>query len=214
MVIMLDLAPDLGQSAQRALSRSDALAGIDLVDAEDGLAGYSWYDTIPKVSGLAFRVEAGEQTYAFDDLSNPSDRPPEGRVDRITLAVAFEADALPALTVADDALIFNDEANWDIDRAVPYVTRDATISVGDLADLIVRASFLDSTDSDADGYYTQHADFSRDARNLATTLLLGNEQALLTRIEELLGKEITFLIPENRSVTVALARHGATATFA
>ena len=212
MIVMLDLAPDLGQSAQRALGRGKTLADRVLVDPQGSFIGYGWYDAIPQVSGLAFTVEHDGLSSTFTDDADPLDRPPAGHVDRIRLDIAFGGDALPPATVTTDALIYNDDTQWGFDRVLPYLTR-ATITVGDLADLIGRASFDDSTDVDADSYYTQQAEFSRDARNLATLLLHGEEQALLDRMEELLSREIAWSVPDGRHVAITLTKQGATATF-
>lgn len=213
MLIMPDLDPDVANSAARALGDGKAL-GANIVLEEPCLAGYSWYDKIPKIADVQFMVDIGNQTYKlFEDEKPTPGEIKTGRVQDIRLRLSFEDEIRPVSYVPTDMLVIDDDAFGVLEDTIILLTEDATITVGQLTELLQNAVFNDSDDHDADSYETQEQQFRAYAKEIAMTLLLGEDQAILSRIEDLLAREAVFLGRDGRTISITLADGKATARY-
>lgn len=213
MIVMPDVEPDIGNSAARALLEGKAL-DARIVLEEPAFAGYAWYDAMPKIDDLQFVVTTGNETQRlFQDAAPLPESVKTGRVDAIYLRLAFVNDTKPVTYVPTDVLVVDAGYCGSLDEAVILLARDAAITVGQLTELLQRAIFSDDEDCASDSYDTQEAHFVREAKQLAMTLLLGEEAAILARIEDLLADEAMFLLPNERAVSITLAKGKASARF-
>lgn len=213
MIVMPDVEPDIGNSAARALLDGKAL-DARIVLEEPAFAGYSWYDAIPKIDDLQFVVTSGNETQRlFQDATPLPESVNTSRVDAIYLRLAFVNDTKPVTYVPTDVLVVDAGYCGSLDETVILLTQDAAITVGQLTELLQRAVFSDDEDSASDSYDTQEANFAREAKQVAMTLLLGEEAAILARIEDLLADEAMFLLPNERAVSITVAKGKASARF-
>lgn len=91
---------------------------------------------------------------------------------------------------------------YSIDEAIILVANGADVSPLALAWLIETSLFCADDDFNCDSWETQHRAFEEAARDLATQLLLGEEEALLERIRAALGENVQWLIPTGRTLTL------------
>lgn len=212
MMIMPSLDADVANSAARALDDGKPLE-VQLVEEVSSFKGYSWYDAIPQITDIQFVVVTNERTYKlFTESLTIAEDVKTGRVDAIYLSLEFTGTSRPTTFIPTDVVVVNTDSYGDLDDAIILLTHDATIGVTRLTNLLERAFFSDSDDSDADSYETQEEAFGREAKQLAMTLLLGEEKAILTRIEDLLRNEALFLRKGQRDRTVAITLTGGKAT--
>lgn len=102
--------------------------------------------------------------------------------------------AIPMLVCRNDG--------YGLDDAIILVADGADVSPAALAWLIETSIFCADDDHDCDSWETQHRGFEEAARDLATTLLLGEEQALLDRLRVAIGDNVQWLIPAGRTLTL------------
>ena len=208
MLLVPDHEADVEQCATPILLNTDLLGG-KAVYMEADYAGYSWYDRIPRIDDLHFMVEheGTRHRYYPDnlDLEVASER-----VLAITLHFTVIDPVAPNKTGTERSfpvpvLICDGESSWIGDTRI-FVAEDATITSGDLADLIEAAIFSPSDDADADSWETQRRDFRYDAFARANTILLGAEAAILEQIRGQLSHEIAWLVPEGKVLTATIQK--------
>ena len=216
MMILDSYKPDIDQGAAQVLNFGTPL-GRRPVRAQDALAGYRWYDAMPRVTDLAFTLDIDDRTLRYGDEEALPAEIMSGRVDAITLDVTIglpdapEASERHRLTV--EALVCRNGDYGDLDEAVILVTRTATIKPSALAWLIEASCFCYDDDHDSDSWDTQHRAFEFAARHIANEILLGEEEALLERIREAITQEIVWLIPSGRSISLCASATAVTLSF-
>lgn len=201
-VIMADTGPDLEQSLARALERDETGFGATLVEACDAYQGYAWYDALPRVTEVVGAIIRGDEQWSTD---RETEAPPSGRVDRVSVALTIMRgrDERIRPLETDMLLLFRDDC-WteDPDEQHVFVTAHSELTPLALADRIVSAFFIASDDRDADSWDTQHERYQRQAIDLARRLLLGDEEADLARIRDVLQDRIAWLVPKARGLHV------------
>ena len=80
------------------------------------------------------------------------------------------------------------------------------LSAGDLLRLLEGACFSASPDSDADSWETQNNRFLADAREIATSLLEGEDAALIERTRAILSDQVQWFVPEGRRLFASIDR--------
>jgi hypothetical protein len=205
MVLLDSYDPDIDQGAAQALAFGRPL-GRRPVRAMNALAGYRWYDALPRVTDIAFTIgtEGRSVRYADEDVL-PADVA-SGRVEAITLDITIELPDAPCNnerhSLPLEALVCRNDGYGSLDEAVILVSRSATITPGTLAWLIEASCFSYDEDHDSDSWDTQHRAFEKTARQIACEILLGEEQALLERIRDAIEDEVMWLIPDGRSINL------------
>lgn len=216
MVLLDSHDPDIDQGAAQVLSRGTPLCRRP-VRAMDALVGYRWYDTLPRVTDLAFTIDIDGRSVRYaEDALLPVDIV-SGRVDAITLDVIIELPDAPGNSeqhsLSLEALVCRNDGDGSLDEAVILVSRNATITPGALAWLIEASCFSYDDDHDSDSWDTQHREFEKAARHIANEILLGEEQALLERIRDAIADEVIWLIPKGRSITLLAGDDAMTLSF-
>ena len=108
-------------------------------------------------------------------------------------------------TIALDAdLAFAGEAWAWLADVRPLVTAGSAIEAAELADLLRDAWFSPSDEADADSWETQRARFEEEALHLAIGLLCSEEEALRRTIACAVRRELFWLIPRERAVTITV----------
>ena len=207
MVLFPDAEPPIEQCAARVLRAGEALGGA-LVREVSEFKGYGWYDALPRISTLSFRIEADGATFHYEEGIALPDTVQSGSVAAITLDVTVD----PSQGIADDAVshslpaevLIAPDDGWsaDLDETVILLSPDCTIAPNDLADLLEDTCFCGRDDVDDDSWSTQQRNFLMQARQIANALLLGEDAAILERIRDIVHEEIGWLIPAGRRVSM------------
>lgn len=130
-----------------------------------------------------------------------------GRVTSIALDVAVSLpgdgeDAASHVIPADVLILPDDGWSCDLDTVVVLLTQICTIDPEDLAILLEDACFCAGDDADNDSWETQWREFRMRARQVANTLLVGEDAAILERIRDIVSEEIAWLVPAGRHVSI------------
>lgn len=218
MVLMPEEEAHIEQCAGRILCEALPLGGV-LVREVAGFEGYGWYDALARVSALSFSLESEAGSYTYDAETVLPEGIESGRVARIKLNVAVKSsrgasgeDDSHSFPV--DVLIAPDQGWYtDVDQTIILLTCDSIITPHELALLLEDACFCASDDSGDDSWDTQHSYFEKRARHVANELLLGEDTAILERIRDVLLDEVSWLVPEGRSVTILAERGQMTLSY-
>ena len=101
-------------------------------------------------------------------------------------------------------LAFAGEAWSSVHDALPLVTADSDIAPEALARLLRAAYFSPSDDADADSWETQLTRFEEDALHISLKLLCSVEEARQRTIADAVWREIFWLMPRDRTVTIVV----------
>jgi hypothetical protein len=219
MILMLTDQAHVEQCVGRAIA-SERPLGATPVDPVDEFAGYSWYDTLPRIVGASFRIDQCDGAIA--DYATDMAVPPEiatGRVEMITLELAVQMPGVPeeaaeVFSLPADVVIIPSESWTDLDEVTILLSADCSIEPGDLASLLSAACFYPSEDCEDDSYHSQQASFSMQARFVANMLLLGEDTAIIERIREAVQWHVSWLIPKDRPIAVRAVNHLVEVAFA
>jgi hypothetical protein len=91
MVLFPDAEPPIEQCAARVLCGGEALGGA-LVRAVSEFEGYGWYDALPRISALSFRIETDGGTFLYEEGHTLPDTFQSGYVAAIALDVTVGPD--------------------------------------------------------------------------------------------------------------------------
>ncbi|MFC3215436.1 sensor histidine kinase [Novosphingobium panipatense] len=216
----LMLVPPLRSEIAQALAparHQPPLQDFVLVEEERWLEGYDWYDALPIILYVSFRIyrDGIEHPYGEDD------RLPcgfaSGFVDRIVadleIAETGHEDAPRHVHSIEIPALVCPTGSWDIEEAVVLVTRDGGIDPDCLGCMIHATLFSVRDDADADSWETQSRAFAREARQVATGVLLGDNAATLEAIVMEARQHLACLIPKDRRIVIHADRSGITADF-
>ena len=203
-----DLNPPEAQALWRAAERGGTAPR--LFEADRRFEGYAWYDALPRVKDVRTDVALEGHARPLEDFQTPPDgagpsTEPPPRPDAIRMRLDVEGPAGTGETLTLDAdLVFAGEAWAWLADVEPLVTADSAIEPAELADVLRDAWFSPSDESDADSWETQRARFEEEALHLAIGLLCSEEEALRRTIACAVRRELFWLIPKDRAVTITV----------
>ena len=207
LVMGCDPEPPEAQALWRAAEREGV--AHRLFEADRRLVGYGWYDALDRATGIAVEVTLDGKRHALDDSPLPERAgpaamaPPRPEAVSIELAVRAADGAAEALVLPTDLAFAGEDWSW-LDDAVPLVTEDSALQPHELAQLLRNGFFSPSDDAEADSYDTQLDRFDEHALHLATRLLLSDEDACRQSIAEAVRRDLIWLCPRDRAVTVTV----------
>ena len=207
MILFPDAEPPIEQCAARVLRTGEILGG-SLVREVSAFAGYRWYDLLPRLSALSFRIETESETYRYEEGLALPDAMQSGTVTAIMLDVAISPSGAPDDSAssrsfpADVVIAPDDGWSADLDETLILLAPGCSIDPNDLADLLEAACFCACDDVDNDSWQTQQRYFLIQARQIANTLLRGEDIAILERIRDVVHEKIRWLIPADRRVSM------------
>lgn len=219
MVLFPDSEPPIEQCAARVLKTGEGLGGA-LVREISGFEGYGWYDSLPRASEISFLIGTDEASFRYEEGTALPVSVQSGRVETLMLDVTVspargrdagsDTYAFPA-----EVLIAPDDG-WssDLDETVIVLSPDCAIEPNDLANLLEDACFCARDDVDDDSWSTQQRYFEMRARQIANTLLRGEDAAILERIRDVVLDDVVWLVPDGRSVTILAERGQVTLSYA
>lgn len=202
-----DPEPPEAQAFWRAAQKN----GLDgrLFEEDRRLEGYDWYDRIPRITAMEFEMTRNGRSYTLDTYPIPkstaSEAPLPERPDAISIRLTIKTKGSPEsvsdLRLSTD-LAFAGESWSFLDRSLPLVTADSTITPHELAELLRSAYFSPSDDLDADSRERQETVFEQEAKHLATRLLGSDDEATENSIIDAVVQELFWLIPRDRGVHI------------
>ncbi len=215
----LVMAADPETQDQQCLWRAAERAGIAgrLFEADTRLEGYGWYDALARVDGVRIDVTDAGVTHPLDALRSRSGPCADAatapglpetlaRPDAIHVHLNIvHTDGPPeAIAVPADVAFIGEEGTW-VEDAHPLVTRDSGLQPAGLCQLLEAAYFSASDDPDADSHETQRRRFREDATHMAIKLLASEEEARKHTIAEAVWREILWVMPRDREVSIKIS---------
>ncbi len=203
LVVECDPEPPEAQAFWRAARRNNFHER--LFEADRRLAGFAWYDALPRVTHVEAEITAEGRTDTLKDFSErhrgggPMPQRPDSIRFRITVETPGEKKSEIALSA--DLAFAGDDWCW-IEDARPLVTPESDIDPQTLANLLRNAYFSPSDDCEADSWETQERDFEQNALHLATRLLVSDDEARRRTIAEVVARELFWLIPRGADIVV------------
>ena len=212
LIVAFDDTPPLSQAFWRAAER----AGVHtaLYDPDSDLAGYKWYDALPRITGIHVEIVADSCAWSLDDY--PTDNTSPGlRPDAMTMHLDIHhPDGSNSVMVIDADLAFAGDEDCYDDEIAPLVTSSSSIQPFELAQIMCEAYFSYSDDAEANSWETQYADFELTANRIATELLCSEDEATIDAIHNEAVRHLQWLAPSNRSVTISIDRNGVRVSLA
>lgn len=204
LIIVEQFDASLEQSAYFALARDGRFAGR-LADGDDTMAGYGWYDRLARITAIAFEIEQGGEILSYTEAGQPGcDTGTVDRLDLTLILTGWETDSI--VMPAPILIAYDDGSCWNCEEAIILFTDPETITPDDLTDLLERVCFSSSDDRDADSWDTQHDRFLLDAREMATSILLGEDAALIERLRAVLAQRVQWFVPQGRTFHIEIGR--------
>ena len=117
------------------------------------------------------------------------------------------------MTVPADLAFVGEGWTW-LSDARPLVTGDSGLDPSQLRQLLRAAFFSASDDAEADSYTTQRDRFDEEAIHIATTLLCSEDEACKYTIAEAVLREIFWVVPRDREVSITVANGRVSVEFA
>ena len=202
LVMDEDLEPPEAQSLWRAAERGGM--SPRLFEADRRFEGYGWYDALPRFTGVQTRiVDNGEVRPLVDYQTPPVETPPRPDAIRVKLDVYYP-DGTGETLMLDADLAFAGEAWAWLSDVRPLVTAGSAIEPAELAGILRDAFFSPSDESDADSWETQRTRFEEEAMHVALSLLCSEEEARRRSIACAVRRELSWLIPRDRAVTITV----------
>lgn len=206
LMIVEDFCPSIGQSAYLALDRDDRFSGR-LASRDAQMEGYTWYGRLPRITDLSFEIEREGQVSVFSETQFPGLE--NGVVDRLDLIVTLNSRPDQAVSIPAPALVDYDEGMCcSVEEASIILTTPEAVSTEDLVDLLDAICFSASDDRDADSWDTQHDRFLLDAREIAVSILQGEDAAVLERLRAVLSMRVQWFVPAGRILRAVIGREG------
>ena len=206
----------------QALWRAIELNGMKerFMQADEGLEGYNWYDSLPKAQSIRITVTKDGEKQDLQKIRDERGYVKNQRPDRITFALetvgkdyqpdeeeeekeTSEAGEHTILVLPSDLAFENDEDDYG-EQGSPLVTQNSEISVRELTDLMMDAFFSANDDSSADSYETQREEYEMQSEKIALMLLSSEDDALKATLDKLISRHIAWEIPNGTTATIRI----------
>ena len=216
LVMQADPEPPEAQALHRALGLTGLQGGSEralrLFAPEARFEGYPWYDALARVTGIETLVTVDGAVRSLDYFTNRENGGEPERPETIVMHLnILHPPESPRHcfrkcgTIAVPAdLAFAGEAWSSLHDALPLVTADSGIAPEELARLLRAAYFSPSDDAEADSWETQLTRFEEEALHMSLKLMCSVEEARQRTIADAVWREIFWLMPRDRTVTIVV----------
>ena len=212
LIVDFEEEPPLSQAFWRAAQR----AGIDsrLYRPDSDLAGYDWYDSLPRITAIRIEIIAADRAWSLEDYPT-DDSSPGSRPDAMTMHLEIQHPGSSTKALVTDAdMAFAGDTDCYIEDISPLVTASSNLQPFELADLIYNAFFCYSDDAEANSWETQRDDFQLEANRIATRLLCSEDEATIDAIKDMVCRYVRWIAPRDRPVTITIDRSGISVSLA
>ncbi len=205
---------DLEPLDAQAFWRGFENAGLSycLVAAWDKYRGYSWYEQLPKLSDVTFQIQLGERVLTPEKAATEAGQVrPDGIL--ITATIVHSDGTSEIISFTTDVAFYDEEVFYwsDMECLTLFVTKDSTIEVESLVELLKQSFFYPSDDSSSDSWTTQEEDFREEATSRAHQILSSEETARQERIRLVVERHLRWLLPRERETVLRFGTDGAIA---
>ena len=216
LVMQADPEPPEAQALHRALGptglQDESKPALWLFAPEPRFEGYPWYDALARVTGIETFVTVDGAVHSLDSFLDRENGVEPERPETIVMHLNILHPPKPPRhcfrkcdTIAVPAdLAFAGEAWSSVHDALPLMTADSEIAPEELARLLRAAFFSPSDDADADSWETQLTRFEEDALHMSLKLMCSVEEARQRTIADAVWREIFWLMPRDRTVTIVV----------
>ena len=191
------------QTLWRALRGSEVESR--LVEKDNGLTGYGWYDELTRVTKVRLEGSANGKPFSREDFEDTEDDAPEKAT--VMVMVLEVSGPQGDIRLPVDIALWDSEENtsWP-SEAVIVVTKDCSATPNELAEMLLHGYFSPSDDSESDSYETQRDRFEEDALQAAERLVSTRKEALKSVAERIAIQALAYEVGRGESVTVKVAR--------
>ena len=209
LVVEYSADPPATQPFYRAACRANL--SPRLFEADPRLAGYDWYDRLPRLTGVTAHVRVDGAAYTLEALqkrfrdarNNGASLDPHDRVERIVMTVEIEGhDGTPCSRQYPADVVFLDASSGWLSDAQPAIAADSDIDAEDLARLLRHAYFNPCRELDSDSYDTQSDRFDDEAMHMALQHVASTDEATRDAIARAVWQDIHWLMPKGRDVDI------------
>ena len=211
LVVEYQADPPATQPFYRAARR--AKLAPRLFAADRRLAGYDWYDRLPRLTGVTAHIDIDGVTFTRETLQrrfreardegNPFG--PRDRVERIVMTVDLSGpDGTRSSSRYPADAVFLDACSGWLSDAQPVIAAGSDIDAEDLARLLRHAYFSPCEDIDVDCYATQSDRFDAEALHMALQHVASADEAIRTAIARAVLQDVHWLMPKDRAVDIAV----------
>ena len=211
LVVEYEADPPATQPFYRAARRAHLAPRLFAPDRR--LAGYRWYDRLPRLTGVTAHIDIDGATFTQEALQqrfrearcNGAPFGPCDRVERIVITVDIAgADGTQSSSrYPADVVLLDARSGW-LSDAHPLIAADSDIDAEDLARLLRHAYFRPCEDIDVDCYATQSDRFDAEALHMALQHVASADEATRTAIARAVWQDIHWLFPKGRTVDIAV----------
>ena len=211
LVVEYKADPPATQPFYRAACR--AHLAPRLFEADRRLAGYAWYDRLPRVTGVTAHVDIDGAACTLEALqqrlreakNNGSPFDSSDRVEGIVMTVDIAgSDGRQCSHQYPADVVFLDPNSGWLSDAEPLIAADSDIDAEDLAKLLRLAYFVPCRDIDADSHDTQSDRFDDEAMHVAMQHVASADEATRAAISRAVWQDIHWLMPKGRDVDIAV----------
>ena len=211
LVVEYEADPPATQPFYRAARRANLTPRLFAPDRR--LAGYGWYDRLPRLTGVTARIDIDGDTFTQETLQqrfreargNGAPLDPPDRVKQIVMTVDIAgADGTRSSSPYPADVVFLDARSGWLSDAHPLIAADSDIDAEDLARLLRHAYFRPCEDIDVDCYATQGDRFDTEALHMALQHVASADEATRAAIARAVLQDIHRLMPKGRAVDIAV----------
>ena len=177
--------------------------------ADPNLEGYSWYDSLPKVTAISIEATFDDTDIVITDLVRSGlhrQALESHRPDTINLVLHCQGPEGPFDEAFETDLAFLPDQPHYVDDRTPIVTKETQLSPSQLAWYLQKAFFEPSYESEDDSYDTQQAYFQAEAHRVARRMLQTPEEALTATISDAVHEHISHELPAGAIATVIIEK--------
>ena len=220
IVLDLDMSPTTQQTLARAAGNNGTLNR--LYEPNHQLIGYDWYDQLTKANNVRITItdQDGDQDLDKTETNQPS--PERLRPDGIVFTLETtqndwndpedqddpedQQDTPVKIIALPSDVAFEHQEYNDLYDAVALVTKNSTINVYELSELIMDGFFYPSDDRDADSYDTQRSDAQIESETSAIRLLSSQDEAIKATIANTIDHHVIYQVPKGMTATIRVSR--------
>ena len=194
---------------QRALQRAVQRAGMSgrLYHGDRRMAGYEWYDRLPKATRMTTAFTLAGSGLSLDELRERKEPPESCRPDMmmITLHATDGSGEHRGIDLPADVAFGNEQhTSGSGERPSLLVTRDSTIGANALAELASKAYFCATEEADSDSAGTQREEYEQIAYEAALALLGCEEDAIRASVVAGIYQSVVPRVPKDRTLTIRI----------
>ena len=181
-----------------------------LHEQDEKLAGYVWYDDIPRITAIVTDLQYGDDVIRMttDTRQLPHQRPDEIRV---TAHIRQPDGAEHEITMSSQVAFPNNDETI-IEDLTPVITKDSDITSYQMADLMMPAYFRYSDDYDSDSHETQEEWAQQTILHQMQTLLESQETAIRNAVTNAVFSTGIRSMPVGTQLTITVQSEGRIST--